>query len=305
MSSNKNDINNFLNNFDWGAWIPIGVLFVIPYTWPIALFLLIRKLTGAGKKRPSRHPYDIQREQQAQQQPTYAAPNAQPKSAAAKKNAAKALPKFPKGTGLTIAGAIVSGIFGLGFLSELFETLYWVWEWGWRELYWDLSSLAPLLGFFCLGLVLLGCGISRNRKGKRFRKYLSLIGTRDSVSINALAKAAGVSRRKLLNDLQDMLDGGFLPAGYLDLFRDLLVLSDKGIPDEPPASKPKEEPAPEPEKPQDDYAVLQEIRQVNDAIPDPVMSEKIDRIGEITGKILDYQRQHPGKDGQLRSFLSY
>ena len=308
MSTNKNDPNNFLNNIDWPSWIPIGILFAIPYTWPIALFLLIRKLTGAGKKRPSRHPYEIQREQQAYQaqqapgQPTYAAQAAPTKKNASKKTAKKSSP-LPRGKGLTIAGSIVSAIFGLGFLSELFESLYWATEWGWHELYWDLPDLAPLLGFFCLGLVLLGCGISRTRKGKRFSKYLSLIGTRDSVPLDALARTAGVSRKRLLGDLQDMLDSGVLPAGYLDLFRDQLVLSEAGIPDEAPAPKP--EAAPEPEKPQDDYAVLQEIRQVNDAIPDPVMSQKIDRIGEITGKILDYQRQHPGKDGQLRSFLSY
>ena len=318
MSSNKNDLNNLFSNIDWASWIPIGVLFVIPYTWPIALFLLIRKLTGKGnKKSQSRHPYDIMREQQTYQaqqaqqtqqtpgQPTYAAQTAAHGKTTASKKAAKQPSGFPKGKGLTIAGAIVAGVFGLGFLSELFETLYWIWEWGWQELYWDIPSLAPLLGGFCLGLVLLGCGISRTRKGRRFSKYLSLIGRRDSVSIGALAKAAGVSRRRLLSDLQDMLDSGVLPAGYLDMFRDQLVLSEEGIPDEAPAPEPTRGAAPEPEKPQDDYAVLQEIRQVNDAIPDPVMSQKIDRIGEITGKILDYQRQHPGKDSQLRSFLSY
>lgn len=105
-----------------------------------------------------------------------------------------------------------------------------------------------------------------------------------------------------MDDLQDMLDAGLLPTGYLDLANDRLVLSDEGVPDEEPVQE--EESAPRTE-PQDDNAILNEIRQVNDAIPDPVMSEKIDRIGEITGKILDYQRQNPGKEGQLRSFLNY
>ena len=35
------------------------------------------------------------------------------------------------------------------------------------------------------------------------------------------------------------------------------------------------------------------------------MSRKIDRIGEITGKIFAYQKQNPGKETQMRSFLSY
>jgi len=51
--------------------------------------------------------------------------------------------------------------------------------------------------------------------------------------------------------------------------------------------------------------ILREIRQVNDEIPDEVMSAKIDRIEEITGKILRYQKEHPNKEGQLRTFLNY
>ena len=35
------------------------------------------------------------------------------------------------------------------------------------------------------------------------------------------------------------------------------------------------------------------------------LSAQIDRIGVITAKILEYQRQHPEKSPQLHSFLSY
>lgn len=333
MSSQNNQ-----NNSDWTSWIPIVVLFCIPYTWPIALFMLIRKLTGADKKRrQARHPYDIQRQWQEQQsrqqsagtqqaaggqahtqqttQQQYAAQNAAqsaawnagqnagqkapPKSAAPKKKAAQQAdqPKLPRGKGLTIAGAIITGVFSLGFLTEFVDAL------SWGGLSSMISELVAILAFLCLGLVLLFCGLGRTRKGKRYRKYLSLIGKRKAVSIEALAKTTGTRRRKVLDDLQDMLDDGLLPAGYLDLAHDRLVLSEDGIPDEEPEQK--EESASEQAQPQDDNAILAEIRAVNDAIPDPVMSAKIDRIGEITGKILDYQRRNPGKDSQLRSFLNY
>ena len=320
---------NDQNNSDWISWIAIVVLFCIPYTWPVALFLLIRKLTGADKKkRQTRHPYDIQRERQEQQraqqsagQQTYTAqqqsaqqrPGTQQQSAAqnaarsagvppkaaagAKKAGKQSGPKLPRGKGLTVAGAIVTGIFGLGFVTKLADAI------SWGGLGYMVSKLVALLAFLCLGLVLLFCGLSRTRKGKRYRKYLNLIGKRSSVSLEALARTTGASRRKVLDDLQDMLDDGLLPTGYLDLAHDRLVLSEEGIPDEEPERK--AEAASEPEPAQDDNAILAEIRAVNDAIPDPVMSAKIDRIGEITGKILDYQRQHPGKDSQLRSFLNY
>ncbi|MEG0766059.1 MAG: 5-bromo-4-chloroindolyl phosphate hydrolysis family protein, partial [Pseudoflavonifractor sp.] len=78
--------------------------------------------------------------------------------------------------------------------------------------------------------------------------------------------------------------------------------SDEGLREEMP---PEPEPQPEEEEPVDDGTYLEEIRQANDAIADAVMSRKIDRIGEITGKILEYQRKNPDRSGQLRSFLSY
>lgn len=209
--------------------------------------------------------------------------------------------KVPRGTGLIIAGAIVSGLFGLStmaasltFLESLFMGYFFADE---------LMGILIFALFLVGGLVLLGSGIGRRRKGKRYLRYLGLIGTRKTVSITALAKTAGIGRRRVLDDLQDMLDKNILSTGYLDLSRDLLVLSADGIPDEEPAAKAQR--APEPEPAQDDNAILAQIRAVNDAIPDPVMSEKIDRIEEITGKILDYQRKNPGKDSQLRSFLNY
>lgn len=330
MSSQNNQNNN-----DWIGWVAVVVLFCIPYTWPVALFLLIRKLTGADKKKSQpRHPYDIQRQQEQQRQQSaaqqeYAAQNAARQeraqqqyaaqqertqqraaqssaqnaarsagaAAGAKKADKQSGPKLPRGKGLTVAGAILTGIFAVGFLTQLADAV------SWGGLGSMLSELVSLLAFLCLGLVLLFCGLSRTRKGKRYHKYLNLIGKRSSVSLEALAKTTGASRRRVLDDLQDMLDDGLLPTGYLDLAHDRLVLSEEGIPDEEP--KQKAESASEPEPAQDDNAILAEIRAVNDAIPDPVMSAKIDRIGEITGKILDYQRQHPGKDSQLRSFLNY
>ncbi len=311
------------NNADFGVWIAIVVLFAIGL-WPISLILLVRQLMGLGKKKGRRTAdfhWDAQAaadkvwntaegvfnkaEEEIRKQAAASKSSGSAKTASSaganstktkKKTTAKGKKgKLPTGKGLTILGGILSGIFSFTFLTELADAI----SWGGLQYY--VSDLIALLGFLCLGLVLLCCGLAKSRKGKRYRKYLNLIGSRRTVSITALAKTSGAKRRKVLDDLQDMLDDGLLPMGYLDLSRDLLVISEEGIPDEEPAARTE----PEPEAPQDDNAILAEIRAVNDAIPDPVMSEKIDRIGEITGKILDYQRQNPGKDSQLRSFLNY
>ena len=121
--------------------------------------------------------------------------------------------------------------------------------------------------------------------------------------MTTLAEATGFAPRKIREDLQDMLDDGIFPMGYLDLGSDQLFLTDDGIQD-----RPKEEPEKAPEPPKEvegAEAVLTEIRALNDAIEDPEMSRKIDRIGEITGNIFAYLREKPDKEGKLRSFLSY
>ena len=164
-----------------------------------------------------------------------------------------------------------------------------------------LPALATLGCFMGIGLVFLYVGLFRRKKVKMFRKYLMLIGMRKSVSISTLAKATRRSHKKVCDDLQDMLDQGILPIGYLDLANDKLVLTTDGIEDE--LDEEDEEEKQEEARPDD--SILAEIRAVNDSIPDPVMSAKIDRIEEITGKILDYQRKYPAKAGQLRNFLNY
>ena len=115
-----------------------------------------------------------------------------------------------------------------------------------------------------------------------------------------------ISVHKACDDLQEMLDTGILSTGYLDMSSGRLILNDEGLREEEPAPQP-EEAAEEKDTLDinDDDAVLGEIRRVNDAIADEEMSRKIDRIGEITGKIFAYQKQNPGKAGQLRSFLGY
>lgn len=203
-----------------------------------------------------------------------------------------------KGKAMTVWGAILTGIFGLATITTIPLMLM------------DgaigafFGAGAPILGFLSLGIVLMVSGNQRSKKAKRFRKYLALIGKRESIAISSLAQAMPVSYQTACDDLQDMLDEGYMPTGYLDMNSGRLILSDEGLRDE--TARPEPEPEVEPEEePVDDDTFLDEIRQINDSIADPEMSRKIDRIGEITAKILDYQRKNPGKAGQMRSFLSY
>ena len=302
MASYRNE--NRPDSGDLLSWIITIVLLVSP-VWPIGLILLLRKLTGGSRRRASRHPYDIQREG-GPVPGTQGMPGAQRQTPPVGRQHVGRSPRqgrpvnLDRGKGLTVWGIVLTVIFGIaltgfpavamsgGFLSAL-------------------AVMSPVIGFFGGGLAMIWAGTQRTKKAKRFRKYLALIGRRESISITTLAQAMPVSVHKACDDLQDMLDSGILETGYLDMSTGRLILSDEGLQEEaPPAPEPDE---PEPEEDvldmNDDDAVLGEIRRLNDDIDDPVMSQKIDRIGEITGKIFAYQKQSPNRAGQLRSFLSY
>ena len=304
-------VNNDQNKSDLGSWIVIIItLAAFP---PVGILLLFRQLMGYGRggrqSRSSRHPYDIERERQAggyNAQYEYHYGGEELKDQQSKKKTSSKGSKTAKavrtpgqlnlarGKTMTWVGGGIAALFGVAGVSQLLDYLSWGGlSYAWSELFW-------LFSFFAAGLVVMYAGLSRTKKGRRFQKYLNLIGKRESVSVETLASAMGYSVRKVCDDLDEMLERGLLPVGYLDRANGLLVLSDEGV---------KEPPPPEPKTPaeeaQEDNAILREIREVNDAIPDPVMSRKIDRIGEITGKILEYQRKNPGKDAELRSFLDY
>ena len=221
------------------------------------------------------------------------------KPAGDKKNAKKKAASESNGsTGLIIGGAVTTGIFGLGFLSIAMEALSY-------GFYGDeLVSLAACGLFFLGGLAMLIAGIGGRGRGERYVNYLAYIGANREVDLARMAAAFDVSVRKLCKDLRHMLAKGILPTGYLDMAEGKLYLTEMGY----RAPEPEEEADPQEKAEQDakrEDAILREIRQVNDEIPDEEMSAKIYRIEEITGKILDYQKKHPNRQGQLRTFLNY
>lgn len=311
------------------SWlIVVGALVLF---WPVGVFLLWRKLSGGqiySANRRAQHPYDIRRQEGGPERAQTPPPRqdqaagatgssgyhykyeyryqsqAQTRAQTQSQKSTPGMQGMPrvrrpvdlnKGRAMTVWGAILTAIFGLAAISSIPATLL---EGGLLP---ALAAGAPIMGLLSLGVGLLFAGNQRSKKSKRFRKYLALIGKRESISISSLAQAMPVSFQTAWDDLQDMLDEGYIPTGYLDMGSGRLILSDEGLTEDVP--EPEVEVSEE-ELPDDDSFLL-EIKQINDAIADVEMSRKIDRIGEITAKILDYQRKNPSRAGQLRSFLGY
>ena len=55
----------------------------------------------------------------------------------------------------------------------------------------------------------------------------------------------------------------------------------------------------------EDAALLQQLRQTNDAFPDPVMTAKISRLEAVSARIFELAKQDPGKKAQLQKFMDY
>ena len=288
--------------------IAIGLL-ITGFAAPVGIIMIVLKLLG-GKKR-GRHPYYVNREEGAYVGArTTTASNFSGSSPG--EQASRSAPGAPvtgpssplaqlskSGKTLTRVGAIISAVLAFIIIASLSDASYWLLN---GEPTWFLQDALEMLPFLCGlggGLGCLWAGLRKQKQAARYRSYLAMIATHSSVSISALASAAGSSPKQVREDLEDMLEDGFFPGGFLDLGEDRLVVSGDGLEDTPPTAKPESAPQ------EAEDAILAEIRAVNDAVDNEKLSAQINHIGVITAKILDYQRSHPEKSPQLHSFLSY
>ena len=200
---------------------------------------------------------------------------------------------------LRILGGILTVGFGFAFVMQLIEEIEYFIGVGYA-----LRNLVPLLALFLAGVALLGMAGSRKRKMKKFRRYLSMIGSRDEISISSLAKAMGVSEKHTVQDLEEMLERDYFESGYIDVARNLLVLKEGGI-EEAPEPEPDIQNVPNDKAESVADSTLKHIRQINDDIDNPELSRKIDRIEELTAKIFRLLEARPEKAGELKSFMNY
>lgn len=295
------------------SWIfPILMLIFVT---PLGVLLIVLKLLGGGSTSHSQR-----RDQRAQgfaaqsvsRSPlgarTTGGQGGQTATAAAPQISQEIARIAKKGKQLALAGGGLSLVTLIALAAAMRDVMYWLIH---GEFAWfldDLLAQLPALCVLAVGLGLLVDGVRRQRRAGRFRGYLAMIGEKKSVAISALASAAGRPKNKVCADLEDMLDAGLFPSGYLNYGGDRFVLGG-GLEDQPePQAAPKQEPAKQPQTKVDrdaENAILDEIRQVNDQVANEKLSAQIDRIGVITAKILEYQKSRPEKAPQLHSFLSY
>ncbi len=222
--------------------------------------------------------------------------------------AAKRLKGAALATGLTVAGVLLL----LCALAALPSAIYWLPEAlteGGSYWTWLVEDSMPMLMSLTGGIGCLFGGWHIRTSRRMRRKIDKIVGDAKYMYIQDIADALPCSYDKCCKHLENCIDEGlFGPDAYLDMRCKCLVVSQR--PPEPtPAPAPKPEKQPEKQtdmSERDQYKkILDELRRVNDAIPDEEMSDKISRLEAVSAKIFEQAKSDPDKLPQMRKFMDY
>ena len=276
---------------DFGSWAIIAILFAV--AWPVGLVVLLAKLFGGDTKRK---PVSRQNPGLSQQNPAPSRPHTGT-AASTRKKVTKTPQYSAKGAntmkivGLVLLFAgLVSMVQGVGAAAGVLS--------------WSLlAELFPTMGLAAGGLGLVIGSASMTRRARRFGKYLACAHGQDAVSLKKLADTAEVPQRKVERDLEIMIEKGLWGKNaYVDLSSDMLFRS----PEAAEAYFAPRQTVREPVPAEQGYSgILREIRRANDRIADPVLSQKIDRLEEVAGKIFRIIEKEPAKKAKASTFLNY
>ncbi len=163
-------------------------------------------------------------------------------------------------------------------------------------------------------------GIRGRKLVQQYYRYGSLAGNREYVDIRQLANAAGETPEKAVKDLDRMIQQNYLPRARFDDQKTTLLLTDGAYSQyqtvkqhqqavaREEAERAASEAGMDPESRkilEEGERFVREIRKANDDIPGEVMSEKLDRLELIVGRIFARVRENPKSAPALRRFMSY
>jgi len=303
MDDNRNNQNH--SSVSWFAVFLAWIFF-----WPLGLVLLLKKLSDEYAFHANSRPARSTPERPSTATYTQPVSAARPASAAQPtvrktKLADTAKDLFVKKRErvrklMAGIGAALAAIGGIGAISEISDLLTGASS--------GIFGLAVALLMFAVpGAVLLGLSQRIRNQLKLYRRCTAIIGSRKVVRLDELAQVSSVDRKKLCNEIEDLIEAGAMPGAYIDYSRDLLVLSSEGLADNDvfkSAQSPRFGVTDDSAYSEKDRYIRQ-IRQINDEIADEALSRKIDRIEQVTAKMFEAVERDPAKRPQIASFLSY
>ena len=218
-------------------------------------------------------------------------------------------------------GANVESIAGASlFLTGAITTVFTVFQ----SFGGGMNILQLLAGGFLtvLGLVLGIDGLKRRSLVRRFKEYLAILKNKTYVTVNEVIRETGKSESKVEQELSELITKNYFMQGHLDKERDYFITSDETFKNYQEVLV-KQEKLKQLEAEQD--AVLREsglstegirlvkkgqeflgsINRLNSEIPDPVMTEKLQKLETQVRRILTEVRKRPESAGELRKLMNY
>lgn len=176
---------------------------------------------------------------------------------------------------------------------------------GFRVLPVAVSSILIAVTILSVILAINGCRMFG--RAKRFRQYWSLLREKGFCDISVLADAVEKRPRYVVRDVTRMLNAGLLPGGRLDERKSCLIIGQDLYQQYLSAQegmKRREKTTVDPVIAAGLEAVHQ-IRSANAALPGAVVTEKLNRLEDVTASIFAYVEQRPAKLQDIRRFMDY
>lgn len=185
-----------------------------------------------------------------------------------------------------------------------------------------IVTIAVVSVLTVLSFILAGYGIMLRRRARRFARYRDALGGAVFCMVEKLAETVGESIERTRKDLRKMISTGACPQGHLDRKETCFMVDDETYEDyleaekayaarEANAQAEKEKEQADPKGAElaavrkEGDAYLRQIRAVNDALPGEEISEKLDKLETVTGRIFDCVERHPEKLPEIHRFMQY
>lgn len=220
------------------------------------------------------------------------------------------------GIGMTIGGGVLSASFGVSLLTMLAGV--------------SLAGPALIAGavtmsaFLAGSIALLVGGTKKIAFADRFLAYKRVLGTRQACSIAELQQAVGKSADFVVRDLRKMISKGMFTQGHLNADSTQLIVTNEAYQFCLESERTQAEQAriqrltqnagadEQVQLSTEEQALLAKgnayvarIRAINQQIPDPEITRKINQIETVVQRIFEYAGEHPEVIGDLQRLMDY
>lgn len=150
------------------------------------------------------------------------------------------------------------------------------------------------------GLAMLVAGTNKRKRNARCRNHLAMIGNRKTVSLDEMDMASPGNFKTVCKDLEWMLGQGFFPGAYLDIGRRVFT-----YPSEQTSQQTARPRATTDSKGRKVYREEKQIRDLDAQIADAYVSQRIQRLAQLTHQIFAYVEENPAKEHKIRQFRNH